>query len=84
MTWIEFNTLDEFQAWNESMNVKYNLPQPSRNQATGEIDESAQATVTYTDSFEVEGKWIAEVEDADSDGLTITTLRRPQPVREVL
>ena len=83
MTWVEFNTLDEFQAWNESMNVKYNLPQPSRNQATGEIDESAQSTVTYTDSFEVEGKWIAQVEDVDLEGLTITHLSLPQPKREI-
>ena len=83
MTWVEFNTLDEFQAWNESMNVKYNLPQPSRNQATGEIDESAQSTVTYTDSFEVEGKWIAQVEDVDLEGLTITNLSLPQPKREI-
>lgn len=77
MAWVEFKTFDEFESWNNSMDEKYGYPVISVNQATGEIDKTAQVTETYSQAFEVEGKWIAQAEDADLEGLTLTDLRLP-------
>ncbi len=77
-TWYEWDSQESFDAWHEVKINELNLPQPSVNQATGEIDLSVQATTSYTVGYEVDGKIIAIVEDEHAQGLTQTELRLPE------
>ncbi|HAC91969.1 MAG TPA: hypothetical protein DCF63_15290 [Planctomycetaceae bacterium] len=78
--WYEWESLEAFNVWHESIKVELGYPKPSINQATGEVDESAQWSVEYTDAIELDGKVIAVVESDKSEGLFQTNLR--PPVRE--
>lgn len=76
--WFEWDSWESFDSWHQAKIVELNLPQPSVNQSTGEVDESVQKTESYTVGYEVDGKIIAIVENEHADGLTITTLRLPE------
>jgi hypothetical protein len=77
MKWYEWNTQADFDAWHADLCKQLNYPIMSINQATGQPDPDAAMTTAYTNSYAVEGKIIADVEDQYSDGLTLTELRLP-------
>ena len=77
--WYEWETEEAFDTWHQDKIDELNLPQPSSNQATGEIDEAAQRTLAYTTGHAVSGKIIAIAEDEHAAGLTKTSLRLPEP-----
>lgn len=80
-SWYEWNSAEEFDSWHQNLKTALNYPIPSRNQATGEIDESAQWTTDYTTVTQIDNKWIALVEQEHSTLLTPTDLR-PKPVED--
>ena len=59
--WYEWNSLEEFNEWHNSICNMLNIP-----------NEYASS---YTDVYNVENKWIAVVHDNESAGLNVTTLR---------
>jgi len=77
MNWYEWKSQADFDAWHDALCQQLGYPLVSINQATGEPDESAAMTISYTTSREVEGKVIADVEDQYAEGLTLTALRPP-------
>jgi len=77
MNWYEWDSLGDFNQWHDALCLTLGYPETPRNQLTGLLDESAQKTTAYTLAFEVKGKWIAEIENQYTDGLTITALRQP-------
>ena len=77
MKWYEWETQKDFDAWHSALCTELNYPIVSVNQATGEPDESAAMTTSYTTSREIEGKIIADVEEEYAEGLTLTDLRPP-------
>jgi hypothetical protein len=77
MQWYEWNSQADFDTWHEALCQRLGYPLVSINQATGQPDESAAMTTSYTTSQTVEGKVIADVEDQYSEGLTATALRPP-------
>jgi hypothetical protein len=77
--WYEWESLAFFNTWHEAIIIELGLPIVSVNQATGEPAPDATETVTYTNPFQVEGKTIALVEDAQAAGLTPTSLRPFSP-----
>jgi hypothetical protein len=79
MRWFEWDSIEDFNVWHNAKIDELNLPLASVNQATGEIDPTAQKTVAYTTPHEVENKIIAMVEDEHAQGLTETNLRLPEP-----
>ena len=76
--WFEWDSLDEFNTWHENLMLSLGYPLTPVNQATGIPDETAQKTLTYTIATEVQGKWIAVVENEYAEGLTPTDLRLPR------
>jgi hypothetical protein len=61
--WYAWPTEDDFDAWHTSAKAALGIPYPGVNQATGEVDESAQWTTAYTDVIEVVADdWRAYVE----------------------
>jgi hypothetical protein len=81
--WYEWDDLESFNLWHDALCLSLGYPLHSVNQQTGEIDLSAQPTTSYTKVYEVENKWIAEVEDDYSEGLVNTDLRVPMPEIDV-
>lgn len=77
MNWYEWETQEEFDLWHQALCQELGYPIISVNQATGEPDESAAMTTSYTTSRLIEGKVIADVEDQYAEGLTATELRPP-------
>lgn len=73
--WYEWESQSDFDEWHDQIKITLGLPIVSYNQATGEIDESAQWTENYTFSYQVGDKVIARVENIHSEGLTKTDLR---------
>lgn len=65
MKWYQWNTQTDFNNWHTVLNTQLGYP----NEATG--------TIQYTEAREVEGKWIALVDDEYADGLTLSDLRPP-------
>ena len=80
--WYEWNTKEEFDTWHDNLCTVLGYPITPVNQATGLPDETAQKVVRYTDSYEVEGKWIAWVDNEHAQNLQITELRLKQPSYE--
>jgi hypothetical protein len=70
----EWNTKEDFDAWHSSLCIKLGYPIIGINAETGLPDESSKTT-EYTRSSEIEGKWIAEVEEKYAEGLTPTMLK---------
>ena len=77
--WYQWDTKEEFDAWHNNLCSVLGYPLTPVNQLTGLPDEDAQKVVRYTDVFEVEGKWIAWVDNEYNNGLTQTELRKPMP-----
>ena len=75
MNWYEWNTQEEFDMWHDNLCESLGYPLISVNQLSGQIDDKAQNTTSYTTSIEVNGKIIADVEDQYADALTLTDLR---------
>ena len=65
MNWYEWDTEANFEAWHEVINAELGYP----NAKTG--------TLRYAEAREIEGKWIAYINDIYADGLTLTNLRPP-------
>ena len=80
--WYEWNTVEDFNTWHDNLCNSFGYPLTAVNQLTGLPNENAQKVVKYTDVFEVEGKWIAIVEEEYATDLTQTELRRPKPILE--
>lgn len=80
--WYEWNTKEEFDIWHDGLCDALGYPLTPVNQATGLPDESAQKVVRYTNAIEVKDKWIAWVDDENSEGLIKTKLKRPVRVIE--
>lgn len=78
--WYEWDSLETFNTWHASIKAKLGYPKPPINQATGEIDQSAQWAVEYTEAIEIDDKIIAVVETSNAEDLIATDLR--PPVRE--
>jgi hypothetical protein len=75
--WYEWDTIESFNLWHDAICVKLGYPLDSYNQETGEIDPDAMKTISYTGTWEREGKIIAKVEEEHSFGLNLTNLRPP-------
>jgi hypothetical protein len=73
--WYEWESLESFNAWHDSVKLALGLPKPSHNQASGEIDETVQWTIDYTKAVQVGDVWIAKVENDLSKDLILTELR---------
>ena len=77
--WYEWASLEAFNVWHEALKQSLGYPLISTNQATGLPDPDAQVTDNYTSPIEVQGKFIALVEEIYAEGLTPTALRLPKP-----
>jgi len=47
--WYSWPNLEAFTVWHDAVCVALGIPYPGRNAATGEVDESAQWTTSYTE-----------------------------------
>ena len=65
--WYEFNTIEDFNTWHDALCIELGIPNG--------------LTTSYTQAYEVEGKFIAFIEDEHKAGLTLTDLRIPQVER---
>lgn len=77
--WYEWNSIEEFNIWHDQLCSQLGFPLIGINLATGEPDENAPKTTKYTNTIQVENKWIAFIEEQYSTNLTITDLR-PQRI----
>jgi len=75
----QWDSIEEFNAWHDALCQQLGYPIYPINSATGEIDTHAQPTTAYTSTYEVNGLFIAVVEDAYAAGLTPTDLRPVRP-----
>lgn len=80
--WYEFNSQTEFDAWHDALCKVLGYPLTPINQATGEPDELAEKTTAYTTALEIEGKYIAFIEDEYAEKLTLTDLRPAKPTTD--
>jgi hypothetical protein len=78
--WYEFNSQSEFDAWHNGICEVLGYPLTPINQSTGEPDETAEKTTGYTTAIEVDGKFIALIEDEFAEKLTPTDLRPAKPM----
>lgn len=70
----EFKTLEEFNSWHNALCLELDYPLKGLNNATLEIDDSAQETVAYTSVQEYQGKWLAAIPNAEyAVGLVLAT-----------
>lgn len=65
--WFEFASLEEFNTWHDALCLELGIPDG--------------VTLAYTHAYEVDGKFIAVVEEQYSEGLTPTDLRIPATER---
>lgn len=68
--WCEWNNLEDFNIWHNALCIELGIPNG--------------LTTSYTQAYEIEGKFIAFVQDEHSAGLTATELRLPVVVRVVV
>lgn len=68
MDWYEFESLEIFNNWHETIMVKLGIPN--------------EYTKKYTDYYEIGDKIIAVVHDNEATGLTKTDLRKPEIIFE--
>lgn len=47
MSYYKWNNLDDFNAWHQAVKIGLGLPKYGVNEATGEIDPTAQMTENY-------------------------------------
>lgn len=70
MKWYQWETEADFNNWHAALNSELGYP----NEVTG--------TIQYTEAREIEGKWIALVDDEYADGLILSDLRPPTRIIE--
>ena len=75
--WYQWDSREQFDNWHNALCTELGYPLTGLNQATGLKDELAAKTTDYTKCFQVEGKFIAIVEEQYAEGLQATDLRRP-------
>jgi hypothetical protein len=75
--YYEWNTEEDFDLWHNALCDSLGYPLTPINQATGLPDETAQKVEKYTEGFEVDGVWIALVEEQYAEGLTPTEKTPP-------
>lgn len=63
MNWYEWETKADFDAWHDVINAELGYP------------DAISGTIQYTEAREVNGKWIAYIDDEYGDGLVATDLR---------
>jgi hypothetical protein len=63
--WYEWDSSESFNIWHETIKIKLGIP----------YDQ----TDAYTSAQEVEGKWIAVVEESEAGELSLTNLRPALP-----
>lgn len=64
MTWRKWSSEAAFDPWHADAMSTLGIPHPGRNQATGEVDESAAWTTAYTEVVQVAtNDWRAPVGD---------------------
>ena len=80
--WYEFNSQAEFDAWHDPLCLAFGYPLTPINQLTGLPDETAEKTTAYTSAIQVEGKFIAFIEDEFAEKLTPTDLRPAKPMTD--
>ena len=80
--WYEFNSLEDFNVWHDSLCTSLGYPKYGINQRSGEIDFTVPPVTAYTEVNAVEDKWICWAEEEYATGLTETTLRLPERVIE--
>ena len=73
----EWDSLSSFNLWHNELKLLLGYPLENTNQLTGLPDGTF--TDTYTKPIQIDDKWIAVVEDAYADGLTLTDLRLSKP-----
>ena len=73
----EWNSLEDFNTWHTNLCADLGYPLIGVNAHTGLPDEKI-TTTEYTRATQCEDKWVAEVEDIYSDGLTQTMLDIPR------
>lgn len=66
--WYEWESIEAFESWHEAKCTELGLPNG--------------LTTAYTQAYEVEGRFIAFVEDEHAEGLTATELRLPSRVKQ--
>lgn len=66
--WYQWDSLESFDAWHEAICTSLGIPN--------------EFTAAYTVAYPVEDKFIAFVEDANSEGLVLTSLAFPVVVRD--
>jgi hypothetical protein len=74
--WYEWDSIESFNAWHNSLCEALGYPLTSVNQATGEQEPEATKTIAYTDPIVVNDKIIALVELEYAEGLILTELRQ--------
>ena len=75
-SWYEWDSIESFNAWHDSLCKVLGYPLTSVNQATGEQEPEATKTIAYTDPIVVNDKIIALVESEYAEKLTSTELRK--------
>ena len=80
--WCEFDSLEEFNTWHDSLCVSLGYPIYGVNKLTGLTDYRVPPVTAYTEAHQVEDKWVCWVEEEYSSGLTETLLRLPEKTFE--
>jgi hypothetical protein len=75
--WVAFDSKEAFDTWHNDLCKQLDYPKPSENQFTGEIDLTATMTKAYAEAIPAGDKFIVNIEDEYSTGLTPTDLRPP-------
>ena len=70
--WYEWESLENFNSWHETIKVKLGLPRLSIDKRGNSCDPMVE---NYTNCVEVEDKFIGMVEDEHATDLTATELR---------
>ena len=78
--WYEWNSKEEFDLWHNNLCNSLDYPLTPVNQLTGLPNENAQKVIAYTMAYNIDGKWIAFVEEEYASLLTQTELRLSQPI----
>lgn len=61
--WYTWTSRDAFDEWHNNVIAQLDLPRPSVNAKTGQLDPTAQPTIAYTAVTEIAGDdWRAPVE----------------------
>lgn len=81
--WFQWLSLEGFNSWHDVVKEALGIPYPGRNSATGEIDETAQWTTSYTEPVIVSDDDVrafveTNIVEMFSDGLGVAS-QEPEP-----